>query len=119
MALLHFVEGFRMASSKSKKDGMKVSMSIEHLVSPDEFLKLLRNFVIMSESQLTDDECDRARQLIDQITGLTKTEQFASLRCLVVATGFLLQNFMEEVISKKKDDKRAKAFTMKFKETFQ
>jgi hypothetical protein len=108
-----------MASTRSKKDGMKASMSIEHLVSPDEFLKLLRNFVIMSESQLTDDECDQARQLIDQITGLTKAEQCASLRCLVVATGFLLQNFVEEVISKTKECKRAKTFTMKFKETFQ
>ncbi len=107
-----------MASARSKKD-MRVSMTIEHLVSPDEFLKLLSDFVLISKSQLTDEECDQADQLSDKMAGLLKTEQNPNLRSLIVATGFLLQASVEEVISKAKKAKGAKEFTMKFKETFQ
>ncbi len=88
------------------------------MVTPDEFLKLLKDFVLLSKNQLTQDECDVAKKLIDQIADSAKAEQFSN-RCLVVATGFLLQVFLDEVISTPKKGEKTNLVEMKFKETLQ
>ena len=108
-----------MALATGRKGRAKQSMVIEHQVSPDEFLRLLKSFVSVSRGQLTEEENQRAKQLVDQIADTAEVKESSDFRCLAVAVGFLLQFFVEEVNAKTKEDREVKPLQMKFKETYQ